>query len=141
PVAEEDPLALDREHVVGGVVAAGERPLHGTRLPRGVASRGESPHERESHMSPDTIVLIHGFWVTPRSWEGWIARYEGKGYKVLAPPYPGFGVEVEALNADPTPIEKLRVPEIIESLEALIRPLDAPPIIMGHSAGGVFTQV
>ena len=31
---------------------------------------------------PDTIVLIHGFWVTPRSWEDWKARYEEKGYKV-----------------------------------------------------------
>ena len=28
---------------------------------------------------PDTIVLIHGFWVTPRSWEQWIAHYENKG--------------------------------------------------------------
>jgi pimeloyl-ACP methyl ester carboxylesterase len=92
-------------------------------------------------MNPDTIVLIHGFWVTPRSWEGWIARYEGKGYRVLAPGYPGFEVEVEALNADPTPIEKLTVPAIMESLEASIRALDAPPIIMGHSAGGVFTQI
>ena len=29
--------------------------------------------------TPDTIVLIHGFWVTPRSWEHWIDRYEAKG--------------------------------------------------------------
>ena len=36
---------------------------------------------------PDTIVLIHGFWVTPRSWEHWVAHYEG-GYTVLAPPTP-----------------------------------------------------
>jgi esterase/lipase len=50
--------------------------------------------------TPDTIVLIHGFWVTPRSWEDWIAYYENKGYRVLAPAYPGFEVEVEALNAD-----------------------------------------
>ena len=49
---------------------------------------------------PDTIVLIHGFWVTPRSWEDWITHYEGRGYRVLAPAYPGFEVEVEALNAD-----------------------------------------
>ena len=56
--------------------------------------------------APDTIVLIHGFWVTPRSWENWIARYEAKGFRVLAPGYPGFEVEVEALNADPTPIER-----------------------------------
>ena len=53
--------------------------------------------------APDTIVLIHGFWVTPRSWENWIAHYEQRGFRVLAPAYPGFEVEVEALNADPTP--------------------------------------
>ncbi|GAA4905807.1 pimeloyl-ACP methyl ester carboxylesterase [Nonomuraea thailandensis] len=92
-------------------------------------------------MRPDTIVLIHGFWVTPRSWEHWITRYQAKGFKVVAPAYPGFEVEVEALNADPTPIEQVTVPQIIESLETLIRGLDTPPIIMGHSAGGVFTQI
>jgi pimeloyl-ACP methyl ester carboxylesterase len=90
---------------------------------------------------PDTIVLVHGFWVTPRSWEDWIAHYEAKGFKVLAPAYPGFDVEVEALNADPSPIEAVTVPQIIERLEGVIGALDAPPIIMGHSAGGVFTQV
>jgi len=44
--------------------------------------------------APDTIVLIHGFWVTPRSWEHWIEHYENRGFKVLAPGYPGFEVEV-----------------------------------------------
>jgi pimeloyl-ACP methyl ester carboxylesterase len=34
---------------------------------------------------PDTIVLVHGFWVTARSWENWITRYEAQGYRVLAP--------------------------------------------------------
>ena len=29
--------------------------------------------------APDTIVLVHGFWVTPRSWEHWIAHYEAQG--------------------------------------------------------------
>jgi pimeloyl-ACP methyl ester carboxylesterase len=90
---------------------------------------------------PDTIVLIHGFWVTPRSWENWKARYESRGYRVLAPAYPGFEVEVEALNADPSPIEAVTVPQIIDHLEAHIRELDSPPILMGHSAGGVFTQI
>jgi pimeloyl-ACP methyl ester carboxylesterase len=87
------------------------------------------------------IVLIHGFWVTPRSWEHWIAHYESKGHRVLAPAYPGFEVEVEALNADPTPIEQLSVPAVVEHLESVVRGLDTPPIIMGHSAGGVFTQL
>src|SRR5918999_5106466 len=91
--------------------------------------------------APDTIVLIHGFWVTPRSWEHWIEHYEAKGLRVIAPAYPGFEVEVEALNADPTPIERVTVPAIIERLEAIVGELESPPIIMGHSAGGVFTQI
>ena len=91
--------------------------------------------------APDTIVLIHGFWVTPRSWEDWTARYEAAGYKVLAPAYPGFEVEVEALRADPSPIEDVRVPAIIEHLESVIGAVETPPILMGHSAGGAFMQV
>ena len=43
---------------------------------------------RASARSPDTIVLVHGFWVTPRSWEHWIPHYEAKGYRVLAPHTP-----------------------------------------------------
>ena len=70
--------------------------------------------------APDTIVLIHGFWVTPRSWEHWVAHYEAKGFTVLAPAYPGFEVEVEALNEDTTPIEEVTVPAIIEHLESVV---------------------
>lgn len=92
-------------------------------------------------MSPDTIVLIHGFWVTPRSWENWITHYEQRGYRVLAPAYPGFEVEVEALNADPAPVEVVTLPAIVGYLEDLIRALPAPPILIGHSAGGALTQI
>jgi pimeloyl-ACP methyl ester carboxylesterase len=91
--------------------------------------------------APDTIVLIHGFWVTSRSWEHWITHYESKGYRVLAPTYPGFEVEVEALNEDPSPIEAVTVPQIVEHLEAVVGGLDSPPILIGHSAGGVFVQI
>ena len=91
--------------------------------------------------APDTIVLIHGFWMTPRSWEHWITHYERKGFKVLAPAYPGFDVEVEALNADPSPIAAVTVRGIIERLEGIVRNLDKPPILIGHSAGGVMTQI
>lgn len=87
------------------------------------------------------IVLVHGFWVTPRSWENWIAHYEAKGHQVIAPAYPGFEVEVEALNADPAPIIDVTVPQIIEHIEEQIRALPEPPIIIGHSAGGAFTQI
>src|SRR4030095_11085397 len=90
---------------------------------------------------PDTIVLVHGFWVTPRTWEHWITRYEARGYRVLAPAYPGFEVEVEALNRDPSPVERLTVPAIMAHLEAVVGRFETPPILMGHSAGGAFVQL
>jgi pimeloyl-ACP methyl ester carboxylesterase len=91
--------------------------------------------------TPDTIVLIHGLWVTPRSWEHWIERYEGRGYRVLAPAYPGLEVEVEALNEDPSPIEALTVPAVVEHYEGIVGELERPPIIMGHSFGGLLVQI
>ena len=94
-----------------------------------------------STTAPDTIVLVHGFWVTPRSWEQWIAHYESRGYRVIAPGYPGFEVEVESLNADTSPIEALTVPAIVEHLESVVGAIETPPIIIGHSAGGAFTQI
>ena len=53
--------------------------------------------------TPDTIVLIHGLYLTSRSWEHWVKRYESRGYTVLAPAWPGFEGEVEALRASPRP--------------------------------------
>jgi alpha-beta hydrolase superfamily lysophospholipase len=90
---------------------------------------------------PDTIVLIHGLWVTPRSWEEWIAHYEAKGYRVIAPAYPGLEVEVEALRDDPSPIAALTVEGVLDHYDRIIRELDEPPILMGHSNGGLIVQV
>ena len=89
----------------------------------------------------DTIVLVHGLWVTPRSWEGWKAHYEAKGYRVLAPAYPGFEIEVEELRKNPDIIAKLTVPETVDHFANVIEELEVPPIIMGHSFGGTLTQL
>ncbi|MET8982593.1 alpha/beta fold hydrolase [Streptomyces sp. NPDC004539] len=89
----------------------------------------------------DTIVLVHGFWVTPRSWEHWVEHYKQRGYRVIAPAYPGFEVEVEALNSDPGAVERLTVGGIVDGLEEVIRGLDRPPLLIGHSAGGAFVQM
>lgn len=99
------------------------------------------PRSDGSSAAPDTIVLIHGLWVTPRSWEGWIPRYESRGFKVLAPAYPGFEVEVEALRKDPSPIESQTIEGLVDYYEGIIRGLDKPPIIIGHSFGGTLTQL
>ncbi len=110
-------------------------------MPDDASAADSAPAGGTTAGAPDTIVLIHGFWVTPRSWEDWKARYEERGFTVITPAYPGFDVEVEALNADPTPIEEVTVPQIIARLEEIVGALTTPPILIGHSAGGVFTQI
>jgi pimeloyl-ACP methyl ester carboxylesterase len=91
--------------------------------------------------APDTIVLIHGLWVTPRSWEEWKAYYEAKGFQVITPAYPGFEIEVEELRQHPEIIAELTVPETVDHLAGVIGALPKPPILMGHSFGGIFTQL
>ncbi|MGV9711352.1 alpha/beta hydrolase [Gordonia sp. NPDC003424] len=91
--------------------------------------------------APDTIVLVHGLWVTPRSWEHWVPYYQDKGYRVIAPAYPGFDIEVEALRENPEVIARLTVPETVDHLSSIIESVPTPPIIMGHSFGGILTQL
>ena len=88
-----------------------------------------------------TIVLIHGLWLTPRSWEGWIDRYQKAGYDVIAPSWPGLEGEVEALRRDPTPLKGLHLRTVIDHYARIISKLPAPPILMGHSFGGLIVQV
>ncbi len=91
--------------------------------------------------TPYRIVLIHGLWMTPRSWEHWKERYESRGHEVITPPWPGLDGEVEALRADPTPLARLDLKTVIDSYERIVRGLDSPPIVMGHSTGGSVVQV
>jgi pimeloyl-ACP methyl ester carboxylesterase len=91
--------------------------------------------------SSETIVLIHGMWMTPLSWESWISHYEARGHRVLAPAWPGLDKEPEELRRDPSPLRGLGITEIVDHYDKIIRELDRPPIIMGHSFGGLHTQL
>jgi len=91
--------------------------------------------------TPDTIVMIHGLWMTSRSWEHWAQRYRDSGYNVIADSWPGMDADVEALRSNPTPIAEQTIARIVDHYDGIIRGLDHPPIIMGHSFGGAFTQV
>jgi pimeloyl-ACP methyl ester carboxylesterase len=89
-----------------------------------------------------TIVLIHGAWLNAKSWEGFKAHYESKGYTVYTPNWPYDEGEPADLRANPHPMLKtVGVKGIVDHLEAEIRKLPEQPILIGHSAGGVFTQI
>ncbi len=90
---------------------------------------------------PDTIVLIHGLWLTALSWEPWIGRYRARGYRVLAPNWPGMDAGIDELRRPPAAIARLGVTEIAGHYDHLIRGLAHPPAIIGHSVGGLVTQI
>ncbi len=90
---------------------------------------------------PDTVLFIHGLWMTPRSWEGWIQHFEKRGMKTLAPAWPGMEAEVEALNEDPTPIGELDIETVLDHYSGILDGMERQPIIVGHSFGGLFTQL
>src|SRR5919112_1923444 len=92
-------------------------------------------------ITSDTIILIHGLWMTPLSWEHWIERYENRGFRVLAPAWPGMDGDIDELRRDPSGIEHLGIQEIVDHYDVIIRELDTSPITMGHSFGGAFTQL
>ena len=79
------------------------------------------------------IVLIHGLWLTPRSWEGFQARFEQRGHEVLVPAWPRMEGEVEALRRDPSVMNGLGIAEVVDHYERIIRGLGTPPVIMGRS--------
>ena len=51
---------------------------------------------------PDTVVLIHGLWLTPRCWEQWVGYYADAGFHVATPAWPGMEIEVESLRENPS---------------------------------------
>jgi pimeloyl-ACP methyl ester carboxylesterase len=79
--------------------------------------------------------------MTALSWENWAARYEQRGFNVIARSWPGMEGDIDALRADTSAIDDLGIEQILEHYEGIIEGLDSPPIIMGHSFGGAFTQI
>ena len=94
-----------------------------------------------SEVSVPPVVLVHGLWLTPRSWEGWKQRFEERGRRVLAPPWPRMPGEVEDLRRDPSAFNGLGLAEIVDHYARIVRGLDRPPVIMGHSFGGLVTEL
>ncbi len=92
-------------------------------------------------MADAPIVLIHGLWMTSRSWDGFVDRYSAAGHEVHAPSWPGLEGDVEALREDPSPLAALSIERIVDHYAGIIDGLARPPIIMGHSFGGLFMQL
>jgi pimeloyl-ACP methyl ester carboxylesterase len=87
------------------------------------------------------VVFIHGAWLTPACWEPWRLRYEGRGFTCLAPAWPFTDRPLAALRQAPRPeLRRLSIRPIVDHYDSIVRRLPEPPILIGHSFGGLFVQ-
>jgi pimeloyl-ACP methyl ester carboxylesterase len=103
-------------------------------------SRGTAT-EHATASARRTVVFIHGGWVTPACWDPFVSFFEPRGYRCLAPAWPGKERTVEEIRADPSPLAGLGIAEIVDHYDRIVRALDEPPILIGHSFGGLFVQL
>lgn len=90
-----------------------------------------------------TIVFIHGAWLNSRSWENLIPYFENKGYTCLAPEWPYRDPDktaAELRENTPAELAQIGVKELTDHYEAIIREMPEPPILIGHSFGGLIVQ-
>jgi len=89
----------------------------------------------------DSIVLIHGAWLSARSWENFADYFTKRGYAVTAPEWPRKQGDVEQLREHTEELKGLGLNEIVDHHEGLIRALDQPPVLIGHSFGGLIVEL
>ena len=90
--------------------------------------------------SSKTIVFIHGLWIHTSSWQQWMDFFNEQGYKTLNPGWPGDSLTVAECRANSQSIANRGVEEIVESYAKIIATLPEPPIVIGHSFGGLIAQ-
>jgi non-heme chloroperoxidase len=87
------------------------------------------------------IVLIHGLWLLPSSWDRWRAVFEDAGYATLAPGWPDDPNSVEDANRHPEVFAHKSVGQVADHLADVIGKLTKKPALVGHSFGGLLAQI
>jgi non-heme chloroperoxidase len=92
-------------------------------------------------MSSSTpVVFIHGLWIHSDSWQNWLEVYQQAGYRSMAPGWPGDGDTVAATRQNADAVANHGIEEITASYRRVIATLNAPPVVIGHSFGGLIAQ-
>lgn len=87
------------------------------------------------------LMLIHGAWLSSVSWENFAEYFGSRGFAVSAPEWPRKRGDVEELREDADDIKGLGLVEIVDHYQAQIGALDEPPVLMGHSYGGLIVEL
>jgi pimeloyl-ACP methyl ester carboxylesterase len=87
------------------------------------------------------VVFVHGLWLLAESWDAWKARFADEGYAPVAVDWPDDPATVDAALDDPSAFAGKGVLEVADHIEEVVRALDRKPIVIGHSFGGLLTQI
>ncbi len=103
-------------------------------------------HERQQVVRANAtglqpVVFVHGLWLLPSSWDRWAALFEEAGYTALTPGWPDDPDTVAQANADPDAFAHKTVGQVADHFAEIIRDLEKPPAIVGHSFGGLLAQM
>jgi pimeloyl-ACP methyl ester carboxylesterase len=97
--------------------------------------------ERANASGLTPVAFVHGLWLLPSSWDRWAAVFEEAGYATLTPGWPDDPETVEEAQAHPEVFAHKSVGQIADYVEGIIRRLDKRPAVIGHSFGGLLTQI
>jgi len=87
------------------------------------------------------VVFIHGLWLLPSSWDRWASLFEGAGYAPVTPTWPDDPETVVQARANPEVFAKKTLGQIADHTAGVIGKLDKKPAVMGHSTGGLLSQM
>jgi len=93
----------------------------------------------ESGLTP--VVFIHGLWLLPSSWDRWCTVFEDAGYTAVAPGWPDDPETVVEAKAHPEVFAHKTVGQVADHFEEVVRALTKKPAVIGHSFGGLLTQI
>jgi pimeloyl-ACP methyl ester carboxylesterase len=96
-------------------------------------------HANDSGLTP--AVFIHGLWLLPSSWDRWAAVFAEAGYVPVLPGWPDDPETVDEANAHPEVFAGKTVGQVADHIGELISKLTKKPAVLGHSFGGLLTQI
>jgi pimeloyl-ACP methyl ester carboxylesterase len=97
--------------------------------------------ERANGSGRQPVVFVHGLWLLPSSWDRWATVFEDAGYTALTPGWPDDPETVDEANAHPEVFAGKTVGQVADHFEEVISELDKPPVIVGHSFGGLLVEI
>lgn len=87
------------------------------------------------------LMFIHGAWLSSQSWENFVEYFEQRGHDVSAPEWPRKKGDVQELREATDDLKGLGLDEIVDHYQAEIEKLDEPPVLVGHSFGGLIVEL